>query len=293
MPRLAPVIAAFVLAFVACAPTRGPAAGAYRFNGIDAQGEVHVFPLLHAYDAPSVRLDDYVTESVSPARARLRADRTRQLGEVPAAVADALPGAIVARVDPAWDADLRVARAPLGSRDRLLAALRRDDPAQLEAALIEVARTLGGDATLFSWVRGLDGEPVTTLDAPGTIIDTPQGSIVIDLFDDPYLVEAEVGVALVTADGHIVIRYADRTRALLAAHHGPTRAGRAMADALAAEVSKVWPDGLDRPTPRTALALRPHEPAPTTTPEVPFHHAAFVAARDPASNVQDAGPSTP
>jgi putative intracellular protease/amidase len=273
MPRLL-----VTLSFAACATTGAFPTGSYRFNGLDAQGDIRVFPALHAYATPEVRLDDYVTETVSPGRARIRAARTADLALVPEAIALALPGAIGARVDPLWKADFRVARAPLRARDRLLTAIRRGDNALLEATLRDVARAVGGEATLFTWITNLDGEPVTTLDAPGTIIEGPQGSIVIDLFEDPYLVEAEIGIALVTSDGHIIVRYADRARALLAPHHGPSRAGRALADALAAEVAKVWPDRLDprRPQGPAPTLARP-EPIPAAaSDEVPFRRTSLT-----------------
>lgn len=266
-----------------CATSHVVPAGAYRFNGLDAQGEIRVFPVLRAHDPLEVRLDDYVTEWVGQRRARIRADRTRELGELPDQIALALPGAIKARLDPTFRADFRVARAPLRARDRLTAALRRDDPDLLESALRDVARSVGGDATLFSWVRSLHGEPVTTLDLPGTIIETPHGSIVVDLFEDPYLVEAEIGVALVTSDGHVVVRYVDTARTLLGPAARPHRAGLDLASSFAADVCKAWPD--DPYLSRTDLAaaspdLDPESSSPSRAAEVSFERTGLgVIAR--------------
>lgn len=230
------------LLLAACASTHRPPAQDYRFNGIDAQGRIQVYPTLHAYDIPPVRLDDYIGDGVSPRRAQIRTERTHELRRIPNAVADALPGAISTRLHPTWEGEFRVTNAGNRTHGRLLDALRRDDPHLLEAALLSAAHDAGGDATLFTWVRHLDGAPVSTLDAPGTYVDGPGGSLLVDLTDDPYLVHAEIGMALVTVDGHVVIRYADSARAVLEPRGGASRAGRQLAASLADEVCKVWPD---------------------------------------------------
>ena len=153
-----------------------------------------------------------------------------------------------------------MADPPRRARERLLAAVRKGDPDRLEATLIDLAGSVGGSATLFSWVSAFTATPVSTLDAPGVLVDGPQGSLLVDLFEDPYLLNAEIGVALVSSDGHVIVRYTDTATALLSPDKSPQRAGWALARAMAEEVRKVWPDdpalyGPGRPATPEALPL--------------------------------------
>jgi hypothetical protein len=161
---------------------------------------------------------------------------------VPDAVATALPGALHARLDPAWAGTFRVGSLPRGAKDRLENALRKGTSNDFEAALSDVARGVGGDATLFSWVQDLQGTPITTLGFPGDVVPSSQGPVLVDFAEEPYQVDAWIGMALVTQHGEIILRYTEHSRAVLSPHRGPSRVGRDLASDLAIEVSKMWPD---------------------------------------------------
>ncbi len=128
---------------------------------------------------------------------------------------------------------------PAGARDKVTDALLGRRPG-LDAALGEAARAVGGDAALFSWVSELDGQPLSLLGFPGEVVETPVGPVVLDHDDEPYLVTAKVGMALVTRDGEVVVRYQDTFETILSARTDSARAGRELARALAREVTLVW-----------------------------------------------------
>ncbi|TVQ87304.1 MAG: hypothetical protein EA397_18480 [Deltaproteobacteria bacterium] len=237
---LRPLLVPFALS--ACATAHGLPAGDYRFNGLEADGEIRVMPLVSAHRAPPLRTDDFVTEEVSAPRRAIRQQRTAQVQEVPRAIGEALPGAIHAKLDPSWQGRFTVAKSSRRASERLRAAIRRNDPERLEARMIEIARSTGGGATLFSWVSQLDAVPVSTLDLPGTLLEGPSGTLLVDLFEEPYLIDAEIGLALVSADGHVILRYSDTIAGLLSPDRTPARAGWSLAGRFSHEIQKVWPD---------------------------------------------------
>jgi len=243
-----PALMAGMLLLAACAGhtrhTAGPDghAGPWRFEGDPALGEIRVVPTLHAFDMPALRTDGYVTEGIVDSRVLLREQRMRELSLVPDEVGVSLPGAIHARLNEDWDGHFKVGHLPLGARGRLENALRRGDLDDLELALGDAARGVGGQATLFTWITHLAADPLTAEGFPGDRIDTAAGPVVLNIFEEPYRVRAEIGMALVRSDGLVVLRYADHADSLLSPERKATRVGRDLAAELAQEVAKMWPD---------------------------------------------------
>ncbi len=106
--------------------------------------------------------------------------------------------------------------------------------------LAEAAAAVGGEATLFSWVTELRGDPLTLQGFPGETVETTVGPVVLDHQEEPFLVTAEIGMALVTWDGEVVVRYEDTYEAILSAESDAGDAGQELARALAQEVVLVW-----------------------------------------------------
>lgn len=270
------------VALTACAG-HGRPPGPWRFEGLSATGEIRVVPVLHAYDAPRLRVDTYVTEGMHDAGIALRQERMAELAVVPEHLGVSLPGAIHSRLDHGWSGHFRVGHLPMGARDRLEGALRRDDVESLEAVLSSVAPGIGGEATLFTWVTELRAIPLTTEAFPGDLVETPAGLVMVDLAEEPYRIEAEVGAALVTSDGHVILRYSDRAASLLSPHRDAGRVGRDLAGSLAGEIAKMWPDN---PALWQEVQLR-SEPElltldeldrPTRAPRVPFEAGTALKA---------------
>jgi len=235
------LLASVLLVTAACAGHTRPSTP-WRFEGDPALGEIRVVPVLHAYDAPPLRTDGYVTEGIVDARVVLRQQRMDELARVPDQLGVALPGAIHARLDRAWTGHFKVGHLPLGARNRLENALRRNDLAELDLALGDAARGVGGQATLFTWVTDLSADPLTAEGFPGDRVQTPAGPVVLDIFEEPYRVRAQIGMALVRSDGLVVLRYTDSTDSLLSPSRSAPRVGRDLAVDLAGEVAKMWPD---------------------------------------------------
>jgi hypothetical protein len=260
----------------ACAATARPS-GDWRFEGLAANGEIRVVPMLRAYDEPDLRVDGYVTEAIPYHRQVLRQQRMDELQRVPDQVAMAMPGAIHTRLDGDWTGHFRVGHLPIGARARLETALRRHDSDALEHTLSDVAAAVGGEATLFTWITELRANPLTSEAFPGDRVDTAAGSVVVDFAEEPYRVEAEVGMALVSADGHVVLRYTERVDSLLSPHRNASRVGRDLASDLASQVVRMWPSDprlwCHEPEPvRRVVDLSQGNAAvaPSGLPEVPF-----------------------
>jgi hypothetical protein len=235
-------LALAAVALSACAPLAVRSPQGYAFEGLSAVGEIRVPPVLHAYDPVPLRTDEYVTDAISSGRMALRRERMADLALVPDAMALALPGAIHARIQSAWTGHFRVGTLPSGARDRLIAALRRGTDLDVENALTEAARTVGGEAVLFSWIAEIRATPLTAEAFPGDTVDTAVGQVVVAFDEEPYRIDAEVGMALVSTDGHVILRYQDLSSSLLSPYRSPGRVGRDLAGSLAGEVAGMWPD---------------------------------------------------
>jgi hypothetical protein len=264
----------------ACAPFGRKVANTYTFEGLSAVGEIRVPPVLHAYDPVPLRTDEYVTDSISARRLALRRERMAELAGVPDAMGLALPGAIHTRLNADWTGHFRVGALGTGGRERLVQALRRGSDQEVEEALAEAARSVGGEAVLFSWIREIRATPITAEAFPGDTVETAVGPVLVAFEEEPYRIDADVGMALVSADGHVILRYEDEGNSLLSPYRTAGRVGRDLAASLAQQVAGMWPDDphlwqhdLASETrlagdPDAGLAVPP--PPPADTPEVGF-----------------------
>lgn len=236
-PRAAACVA--LLGLVACA-TKQPQ-GLYQpwtFEARVTAGEVRVVPIVQLHSELEVDTRSYVGIPLPHERLQKRKQQTEALARVPDALAEALPGAVNGQLGLAWHGQFHHASWPLGAADKVHAALNGERA--LDVTLEEVAGQIGGEATLFTWVRELDGLPLSTLAFPGQAVPTPIRPVTIDHTDEPYLVNLLCGLALVTADGEVVIRYEDVYQTVLSGKVGPDRAAADMAAVMAEEVTKVW-----------------------------------------------------
>ena len=211
----------------------------FAFEARTTAGEVRVVPALALHDPLDVNLNSYVGPALPPHRQRIRHKRTRQVRRLPRHLGLALPGEVNGLLGTAWEGQFRGTSLPTGAESRLSDALtgRRPD---IHATLSNAAREVGGQATLFSWVRHLAAEPLSLRGFPGEVVETEIGPVVLDHEDEPFLVSAEIGMALVTEDGDVVLRYQDTYQALLSDDTDEAAAGRALARALAEEIAPVW-----------------------------------------------------
>jgi len=232
-----------LLALAGCAPhpvaPPRPPVLSWDFSARPTEGDVQVVPVL--VDAVRLRLGEATWLGPEPSvdRLRQRVDRTRQLAEVPTAVGIAVPGALAEALGGHWHGAFHVGALPSGGREHWLSAVH--GRADLDATLGALARALGGDASLFVWVDRLQGQPLTATGLPGDLLRTDAGPVVVDHRAEPYRVQARIGVALVAADGEVVLRYVDTYDALLTERADPAQVGRDLARRLAEQVVRVWP----------------------------------------------------
>jgi hypothetical protein len=204
-----------------------------------AEEAVVVLPVLALHDALEVTQDDWLRGTeLSVGRLEAREYRVDELRDVAQAWSAAMPGAVDVALGERWDGVFTVGRYALGERALLARAIRDEKP--LEAVLSGVGRSQGR-STLVTWVDALEGLPLTAERFPGDVVETSAGYVIVRLDDEPYRVRAHVGVALVAADGEVLVRYSDEVEAVLAPGVGVQTAGLAMARELAHEVAKVWP----------------------------------------------------
>ena len=96
-------------------------------------------------------------------------------------------------------------------------------------------------ATLVSWVEDITATPITQEAAPGEMVQSDVGPILVNLFEESYRVRATVGMALVASDGEVILRYRDDFESILGEQRNPNRVGRDLAMSLAREITKMWP----------------------------------------------------
>jgi hypothetical protein len=244
----------------------------FRFEARPTGGEVRVVPALRLHDTVPPELGSFLGGALAQGQIDVRTTRTHELGELSSAVGRALPGEVNGALGRAWTGQFVTHPFPTASRQRVVDALRtgRD----LDTALADAARAIGGDAALISWMDELEARPLTLSDLPGQLLETPAGPVVVDYPDEPYLVTARVGMALVAADGEVVVRYQDTYETVLSGSRGPSIAGRDLAYALAAEVAMIW--AVD---PRLLEGEPPLRPYTATSEPAPRPSRAAVAAR--------------
>lgn len=227
-----------MLMLVACKPRPEPVL-AWRFEARRTSGEVRVLPVIALHKEPLLALDSFLGRGLSDEVEAQRRLRTQELVDVPEAIGLALPGAVNGILGRTWDGQFRYSSWPLTARDRVEAALEGSSR-RLDGQLGRAARTVGGDAVLITWVDALDARPLTAEGFAGDIVETTAGPAVVDHADEPYHVEVDVGMALVAADGEVVLRYHDAFEALLSSRMPPSHVGRVVAAELASEIGKVW-----------------------------------------------------
>jgi hypothetical protein len=224
---------------VAGCAVRGPAQWVppYKVEARLTRGEVRVAEVIVLHRVVEPTRQDWIGE-VSERRMQVRERRSREVGEVAMAVGRALPGEINGALGPQWHGHFTDHRLPSPSRHHLEDALRYRR--ELDQTLAGAAQRMGGDTALFSWVDEIRATPLSLMGPPGSVVSTRLGLSVVDPTDEPHLVSARVGMALVAADGEVVLRYQQTYETILSAAWGPEDAGRALARALATEVSDVW-----------------------------------------------------
>lgn len=235
-----PWVLTVVVMGAGCATRTAPELS-WRFEARATYGEVQVVPMIELQDDPELDLHVYVNEELRlpyGERYDLRRHRTKQLSEFPFHVALSLPGAVNGELGKDWKGQFRSAKYPLGGQRKLKAAL--EGRADLDQTLSEVAHGMSGQATLFTWVQDLDGRPISRDGAPGWVVETEWGPVVVAYSEEPYLVTMQVGMALVTRDGEVVLRYEDQYSTVLSNHQDPEAAGSDLARSMAEEVTKLW-----------------------------------------------------
>lgn len=211
----------------------------FAFEARPTAGEIRVVPAIQLHPPLTPDLGSFLGRRLSERQEALRVTRTHQLDALCDAVGLALPGEVNGELGEQWSGQFRAHPFPIGVRQRVADALRSGRG--VDEALGDTARAIGGDAVLFSWMDELEAAPLTLRSLPGTVVETPAGPLVLDATDEPYVVTARVGMALVTSvDGEVVLRYLDTYDTVLSGSRGPGTAGRDLAHALAAEVAMVW-----------------------------------------------------
>jgi hypothetical protein len=243
----------------------------FLFEARTTRGEVRVVPAIQLHDDAVPDLASFVGRDLPDVQVATRIARAHQLDQLTTAVGLALPGEVNGELGAAWEGQFRQASYPLGAKARVAEALRTGR--EVDAVLGATAQAIGGDAVLVTWIGSIEARPLTRESMPGAVVATPAGPVVVDARDEPFLVSARVGLALVVADGEVVLRYEDTYDTVLSGARGPDAAGRDLAHALAAEVAKVWsvdPRLLDAPKvvtpkPRRSILARMNAAEAATT----------------------------
>lgn len=214
-------------------------------------GDIRVAPAIVVATTPEANLDDILGMELDRWHDDGRRLRTAQLSQLPEAVHASVPGALFASMPETWIGTFRDARLPPTAMRGLERAVEGEG--SLPEALAAAARFSGGDATLFTWVVELSGSPLTADHLVGEMLMVDGLPVVVDFANEPYQVEARVGVALVARDGEVLFRYEDDYCGLLSAHNPPRLLGQSMARAVVGDIAPMWLEAYDpRETPGVA-----------------------------------------
>jgi len=219
-------------------PVNTESATPWLFEARPENGQIQVLPVLSAFELSEVTDRDFVGP-ITPWRFHLRKQRIESIKTVPDAVAMALPGAIASELPADWNGRFLVGHYPGTLKSKMLDHLNRGE--SLDPILFKVGSRNEDVATLVSWVEELHATPITIEAAPGEMVTTEVGPIVVNLFEESYRIRATVGMALVASDGEVILRYRDDFESILGEQRNPNRVGRDLAIGLAKEITKMWP----------------------------------------------------
>lgn len=211
----------------------------FAFEARLSQGEIWVMPPVAAHAPIELPEQTWMGMRLQAPRTLARQRRSDEIASLPEFVAQVLPGEVNARLGPGWNGQFRHAKQfPSLHAHRLADAVRHRRP-DLHAVLENFAHEYG-EWVLLTWVTKLTGEPLIRQALPGEVVETPSGKVVVDFADDPHLITATLGLALLSPDGEVVIRYEDGFHAVLSGTSAPQDAAHQLAKALVDEVSLVW-----------------------------------------------------
>ena len=208
------------------------------FEARPENGNIQVLPVISAFELDEATQQDFVGP-IPHWRYQLRKQRVRSILSIPDAVAIALPGALASQLPSNWPGHFQVGHFPGGLKSKLTDSLTKGE--SIDDYLGEMASRKQDVATLVSWVEDITATPITQEAAPGEMVQSDVGPILVSLFEESYRVRATVGMALVASDGEVILRYRDDFESILGEQRNPNRVGRDLAMSLAREITKMWP----------------------------------------------------
>ena len=195
-------------------------------------------PVLSVIELGDVEQLDFIGP-IPPWRLHLRKQRMESIKTVPDAVGMALPGALASQLPIDWGGSFHVGHYSGSIKSKMTDHIAHGE--SIDRLLIEMGSRKKGVSTLVSWVEELEATPITQEAAPGEMVITEVGPIIVNLFEECYRIRATVGMALVTSDGEVILRYRDQFESILGEQRSPNRVGRDLALSLAKEITKMWP----------------------------------------------------
>ena len=220
------------------APTTAPD---WTWAPLDLDSDIRVAPLLLLGTPAPLALKGYLGEDLDGAAAALRSVRSAQVLAVPSAFSEALPGELASALPADWRGHMSDARVTPAMRSQLVAGL--DGRRPMEGALQTAAVRVPGQVVLFHWMLDLKAQPLATSLAPGTTQRVADRLVYVDQHTDPVLAEATVGLALVSADGEVYLRYEDRYNFVITGTNTSQRAGRDLARQLVDDLAPLLDTG--------------------------------------------------
>jgi len=202
-------------------------------------GLIHVAPVIVLSELPQAELNDSVGQRLDPWLAQGRIERTQELAALPDAFRTAVPGALHRTLPSDWEAHFMDGKLPKTQQAHLSNALT-DPETSLGRAFSQAAQTMGGDATLFTWVIHSEGSPLTNTYMVGELVWAAGQPVMVDHISEPYTVRAELGLALVNAHGQVLFRHQADYAGVLSKEHGLSLLSREFANAAVADIAPHW-----------------------------------------------------
>lgn len=207
----------------------------WNWSPISEIGDIKVTPLLLINHVPKLSPSGYLGEQLTSVDLEKRFKRNEQLNLIPEAFSHALPGQLARYMPENWKGVLTDTSLGLRERSKITHSLL-SSPTDLDKTL---EKLVDNTALLFHWISAFEAVPLSTTIEPATTTRVAERYVFVDSKTDPVLVNIKLGLALVSAEGQILLRYQEHYEVVLSEAKGPDSAGRDLARQVASDVALV------------------------------------------------------
>lgn len=198
---------------------------------------LQTLPTLRRHPPVQANTESPIGPELSASQLAFRMQRARELDGLFEELSWAIPAEVNAAVGTAWMGPFVRTRLPPRLHRALATGLARE---QDVSAIVR--RRLPSGPVLVTWLDDVTAAPMTLASLPGEVVDSPVGPIVVDGTNEPFLVQATIGAALVEPDGTVLHRSYRTYDAVMRGEHALDVTALDLARGVAQQVASAWRD---------------------------------------------------